>query len=93
MAVLRASIRAYNLDNPIRPLLMGSWRLDGLKGVVSWQGALLAYGEFGFAWIRRNRVDNLSCCEFSSPVSNVAVDNSRLYAKARFWPSHPLYAN
>lgn len=49
--MLRNGIKAYDFGNPMRPTLIRSWEIPGVRGALTWQGALLFFGEDGFGWI------------------------------------------
>jgi hypothetical protein len=81
LAVLRDGIKAYDLSNPRRPLQMRSWTIPGIRGVFTWQGALLYFGEGGFGWIYANgqqRPALSQCC--SKPIVDAAAAGASLYA-------------
>jgi hypothetical protein len=51
LAVLRNRIKAYDFRNPLAPALIRSWEIPGVRGMLTWQGSLLFFGEDGFGWI------------------------------------------
>jgi hypothetical protein len=51
VAVTRNGIKAYDFGNPMRPTLIRSWEIPGVRGALTWQGAVLFFGEDGFGWI------------------------------------------
>lgn len=83
LTVLSDGLRAYDLGNPRKPVYLRSWSIPGIRGVVTWQGALLYFGEEGFGWIDRQgeqRSDQPRCC--SKPIIDVTTAGRSLYAVA-----------
>ena len=81
LAVLRDGIKAYDLSNPRRPLQIRSWTIPGIRGVFTWQGALLYFGEEGFGWINakgQQRTALPQCC--NKPIVDAASAGKSLYA-------------
>lgn len=80
LAVLTDGLRAYDLSDPRRPTQVKSWSIPGLRGVVTWQGALLHFGDEGFGWIdaegRRSAPSH--CC--NKPVLDATPAGRSLYA-------------
>lgn len=80
VAVLQDSIVAYDLAVAQRPVLAGYWQVSGLRGALTWQTALLVYGDFGFGWIdSQGRRPGASGCEVPGIV-DAAVAGDALYA-------------
>jgi hypothetical protein len=81
LTVLPDRIHAYDLRNPRRPSPIGSWWIPGLRGVITWQSALLHFGENGFGWIdglTGQRSAPMRCC--GKPIHNATSAGSSLYA-------------
>jgi hypothetical protein len=83
LAVLRDGIKAYDLSNPRRPSQIRSWSIPGIRGVTTWRGALLYFGDDGFGWIDSQGGQKPAlpqCC--SKPVSAAASAGKYLYTIA-----------
>jgi hypothetical protein len=81
LTVLPEGIKAYDLSNPHRPAPIGSWSISGLRGVITWQSALLYFGEDGFGWIdglTGQRPAPTRCC--AKPIHDVTSAGRSLYA-------------
>lgn len=81
LAVLRDGIKAYDLANPRRPLQIRSWTIPGIRGVITWQGALLYFGEEGFGWLDgkgQQRSALPQCC--SRPIVDAVSAGKQLCA-------------
>jgi hypothetical protein len=81
IAVLRNGIKAYDFGNPRRPTLIRSWEIPGVRGVLTWQGALLFFGEDGFGWIngQGERKPNTAEC-YPNPILDVTAAAHVFYA-------------
>lgn len=82
VTVLLDGLRAYDLRNPRRPVHIRSWSIPGIRGVLTWQGALLYFGEEGFGWINdrgEQQRATLSRCS-SKPIVDVTSAGRSLYA-------------
>jgi len=81
LAVLRSGIKAYDFGNQLRPALMRSWQTPGVRGALTWQGALLFFGEDGFGWIdsQGERRPGPAPCH-AHPILDAAAAAHLLYA-------------
>jgi hypothetical protein len=81
LATLDEGVAAFDFSNPHRPVLVGSWRIEGVRGALNWQGALLVFGQEGVEWIDRSgrRSGTVAKCELSS-ILDAAGDRQALYA-------------
>ncbi len=81
LAVVRDGIKMYDFSNPTRPALFRSWKIAGVRGALTWQGALLFFGEDGFGWIDGNgvRKQAVAGCQ-SLPILDAAASSKGLYA-------------
>ncbi|MGV8989018.1 MAG: hypothetical protein ACOH2H_22475 [Cypionkella sp.] len=81
VAVMADSVAAYDVSQPLQPLLMGEWSFPGARGAVPWQGGVLAFGDDGFALVDENgfRTPSAGQCG-APPVLSAAVAGKRLYA-------------
>ncbi|MEO6330467.1 MAG: hypothetical protein ABIO55_16145 [Ginsengibacter sp.] len=81
VAVVEDNIVLYDFSKPNVPVAIKSWRIDGVHGVINWQGALLSYGDEGMQWCNyakndaKHKLD--SVC---TPVKDVAANQRKLYA-------------
>jgi hypothetical protein len=81
LATLDEGVAAFDFSNPHRPVLVGSWRIEGVRGALNWQGALLVFGKEGVECIDRSgrRSGTVAKCELSS-ILDAAGDRQALYA-------------
>ena len=81
VAVMPDSLAAYDVSQPLRPVLMGEWRFSGARGAVPWQGGVLAFGDEGLAVVDADGMHrpNGGRCT-APPVLAAASSGGRLYA-------------
>ena len=81
VAVMPESLAAYDVSQPLRPLLIGEWSFAGARGALPWQGGVLAFGDEGFAVVDEaglQRPGGRHCSV--PPVLAAATAGRRLYA-------------
>jgi hypothetical protein len=71
----------YDFSKQNMPVVIKSWSIYGLRGVISWLGGLLAYGDEGMQWCNYgNHNRNESTESLCTPIKNVAAHQRNLYA-------------
>jgi hypothetical protein len=81
VAVMPDSVAAYDVSQPLQPVLMGEWNFSGARGAVPWAGGVLAFGDEGFAMVNESgmRRANAWPCGVP-PILSAANAGKRLYA-------------
>ena len=75
------SVAAYDISQPLQPLLMGEWSFSGARGAVPWQGGVLAFGDEGFAMVDESGMRRTNAGQCSAPpILSAATAGKRLYA-------------
>jgi hypothetical protein len=83
VAVMPDSVAAFDVSQPLQPMLVGQWSFSGARGAVPWRGGVLAFGAEGFALVDEHgllRPDAGQCG--APPVLSAAAAGDRLYALA-----------
>jgi hypothetical protein len=81
VAVMPDSVAAYDVSQPLQPLLMGEWSFAGARGALPWQGGVLVFGDEGFAMLDADGMCRTSAGRCSSlAVRSAAVAGNGLYA-------------
>jgi hypothetical protein len=74
------NIVLYDFTRTHKPVAVKSLRVSGVKGVMSWQNDLLAYGNQGMEFCGNRKLQTANAC---TPVKDVAASRDNLYAVTR----------